>query len=43
MKILCDRCKREFNVSDKRAEEVSQQIMKNVEVICPDCQEDANI
>jgi hypothetical protein len=38
-KILCDRCKYEFEVDELFAEEVSQQVMKNVEILCPDCKE----
>ncbi len=40
MKILCDRCKREFDSDD---ETVYNPVTKRIEIICPDCEEDADI
>jgi Zn finger protein HypA/HybF involved in hydrogenase expression len=35
VKVLCDRCKREFEIDDTKVLES--------ELICPDCQDDADI
>jgi len=35
IKVLCDRCKREFEIDDT--------IILECELICPDCQADADI
>jgi hypothetical protein len=39
MKILCDRCKREYECEDIESDDRNF----NIERLCPDCKEDADI
>jgi len=38
MKILCDRCKREFELDVEPGEKIYS---KTIEIICPDCEHDS--
>lgn len=43
MKILCDRCKREYEIKEEEETEYFDLVKKNIEALCDDCKIDADL